>query len=425
MPEPAGAMEPQPEVESGPGDELPNLPPTPAVDDSEDALGAAAPVWDASETGGAYWCRTGLLLFLHAFIVVGFGLAFTEMGYGATVYKALAEVHHVSSYVLMGAGGAAAFLYVYDIGYWHGCMYYVKVLCYLLLLAAVGAGAVLSFQTHPYLPLGVVLLFVPGYYLALRDLFFYRCHLANYMSSVGAVNVIGGIACLVTAIIWASHHDYWWGDATKISFKARLIVPEDPWNSACLSNCGADQLLVAEGCNSTVCHHDWHKPSCLTKPGVKTAAGKWDELPSYDWKNCQSLACQQLLVQDKSYHCLPAFLLYASQFIAAIFTIVFGLVVVLLGRSIRHTAEHPEAMNPVIKIFFIMFSIGFLVIWCAQPSIVSPPSTVDAGWWGGVGPLSLADERRRRRRRRRGGRCCITAGVRPRSLAPRCAWPTS
>eukprot|EP01048_Picozoa_sp_COSAG05_P008447 COSAG05_NODE_644_length_8127_cov_102.893373_4_plen_168_part_00 len=106
-------------------------------------------------------------------------------------------------------------------------------LCVLTRVGITLGAQALSFQSYPYLPLGLILCIVPLYYAAIRQALYPHCHIANYISSVGVVNIIGGLGCLLAALLWARHHNYWWGEDTKVAFKGALLTPHDPYVSAC------------------------------------------------------------------------------------------------------------------------------------------------------------------------------------------------
>ena len=222
-----------------------------------------------------------------------------------------------------------------------------------------------------------MLLLVPLLYGVLRKMVYHECHIANYISSVGVANIIVGVCCLCAALVWAAVNNYWWGMDTKIAFKGALLVSSDPYTSACLVKCGLQESLRPDSCNSTACLQDWShsaaSPSaerdpakpCLLSAGKLAPDGKWLEDPQYNLDNCQSVKCQMQQIRDPTFHCLAAFLLYSAQFIAAFATIGFGVVAVLLGRSVRSTAHSPGKINPVIKIFMTIFLVGLVCIWSA------------------------------------------------------------
>lgn len=82
---------------------------------------------------------------------------------------------------------------------------------------------------------------------------------------------------------------------------------------------------------------------------------------------CQSQECQKLMSHDPQAYCLPAFLLYSSQFIAAIAITLLGIVAVMFSRSVQHqhNANVEDRMNPVVKMFLTTGSVLVVMMWAA------------------------------------------------------------
>eukprot|EP01048_Picozoa_sp_COSAG05_P008448 COSAG05_NODE_644_length_8127_cov_102.893373_5_plen_162_part_00 len=95
------------------------------------------------ESAGEFWGRTAAMLLLHCVPVFCFGMTFTQMGYGATVFRGLAESHDAASYVVMGGLAFAFLLYCYDISYWRGAYgRFFRTAFIFLLVFDFGVGAV-------------------------------------------------------------------------------------------------------------------------------------------------------------------------------------------------------------------------------------------------------------------------------------------
>ncbi len=74
---------------------------------------------DAPETLSAYALRSLVLFIVYAIPALIFILCFTELGYGATVYKNLAE-DYIWPNILGGVGlGLFLFLYLFDFSHWN------------------------------------------------------------------------------------------------------------------------------------------------------------------------------------------------------------------------------------------------------------------------------------------------------------------
>jgi hypothetical protein len=50
--------------------------------------------------------------------------------------------------------------------------------------------------------------------------FFPAIHIVHYIRSVGVVNVITGVFCLITSVVWCSVNNYWWGSDSKVRAQA-------------------------------------------------------------------------------------------------------------------------------------------------------------------------------------------------------------
>ena len=353
--------------------------------------------------------RTLVMWLLYLPVIFLFGMCYTEMGYGATTFKALSHHYDKSSKVVLAVFAVLFVAYTYDIGEWHGRTWTVlRNAIFALVTAASGTAAMMAFQGFPYLPLAVVLTFVPVWFGFIRIVLFSKVHVVDYVRSVGVVNVITGVFCLLTATIWCSVHNYWWGDDSKLRFKSVLLVDDLPTASACLSDCSWTNGLAAPSCSQgwvhpkgqeymdaeeidgDACFNLWSSTECLSlengqyweenkasgsfetfvESNGKAAAGAGTDgwLPhSVMNPACQSFACQKLMSHDSQAYCLPAFLLYSSQFIAAIAVMMLGSVSVMFARSVQHQHKHhvENQMNPVIKMFLTVGSVLLVMMWAA------------------------------------------------------------
>jgi hypothetical protein len=134
--------------------------------------------------------RTAGVFALYLPLIFAFGMCYTEMGYGATTFKgtpshlpylgsALTHSHAARARVPSFHAGlssqyenykklvAAAFgvlfiAYTFDIGEWHdSCWPVLRNVIYALVTCATGTGAMMAFQGYPYMPLALILVFIP------------------------------------------------------------------------------------------------------------------------------------------------------------------------------------------------------------------------------------------------------------------------
>ena len=217
--------------------------------------------------------------------------------------------------------------------------------------------------------------------MMLRRVFFQESHIAQYVRSVGLVNIIAGVACFATSVGWAAHHNYWWGEDSKYRFKSALLVNSTPEHSACLPDGSREVGLRPPSCDLPSCNATWNSEGCLSfgegqhwddfdkawSPSGKMGDG-WAPQDRFN-PACQSVECQWEMASDPDAHCLPAFLLYSSQFIAALGSLAFGIISVMFARSVRAAeaakVKDADQMNPVLKIFFIILGVLVVAMWAA------------------------------------------------------------
>jgi hypothetical protein len=288
---------------------------------------------------------------------------------GATVFLALTDVHEIAPLVLIGTVAIAAALYILDMGHWHSClMIRLRALLILALCGGFGTAAVMYFRAQPFLPLALFFILLPAYYALLRVTFWAHCHVVNYVHSVGAVLILGGAICLQTSLLWAAMNDFWPGDHTRLVFKQKLQDFHDPASSACLSRCSLLEDARAASCDTPTCWRDWTSPECLVFPGTRDPIKptKWKEEPRYDLSHCQSEECQTEAINDPSYYCLPAFVLYQAQFIFSTATIAVGMFLTGLMSAVRRTERKPNDIHPVVKFTILLLFTSMIMLWVAS-----------------------------------------------------------
>jgi hypothetical protein len=163
------------------------------------------------ETFGVFARRTAVLLLFQLLPVTAFGLLFTPMGYGANVFLTLNRAKGTGVYV--GVIFVILFvIYIHDISYWPGRRGTVARRCVQLVCAVfMVLNALLSFAAYPYLPLMVFVILFMGYLRVLRILYPPdRCHIANFVRSLGVVLMTIGCFSLALVVAWSTFHRYRW-----------------------------------------------------------------------------------------------------------------------------------------------------------------------------------------------------------------------
>ena len=207
--------------------------------------------WHAQreESSGQKWGRVAALLVAQLFVLAGFSLVYTELGYGATIYRFLATHHSLYYYTIRITGAMVLLLYLLDFRYWaHGA-------ATLIVEVAVGIAFCLSatfvFKSKPHAPVAVFYVGTPAFFCFLHHKVFRSTHLYNYMMSLSMVLLITGTMCTVGTLVWATHGEhgfgaskhkggFFWGSESKMEFRARLRVCD-------MSNCSLYQQQLDAG----------------------------------------------------------------------------------------------------------------------------------------------------------------------------------
>ena len=122
------------------------------------------------------------------YVLLFFGL-FTEMGYGATVFRFL-SAHHAWAQTWLAAFGAIALLsYVTDVRMWDGPKAASGAFILGLAGLCLAVGMIFSFQTIPWLPLGFFLLFQPLFHFVLKEMMFKGVHIKHFMRSMMVTSI--------------------------------------------------------------------------------------------------------------------------------------------------------------------------------------------------------------------------------------------
>ena len=198
------------------------------------------------ESAGTFAVRTVALLVVQILIVILFGIVFTEIGKGATIFRFLAKFHILYEETVLVLGILIFLLFMFDFRFWSPGVAQIIVACF------VGAGVVFAsifaFRGKPYAPLAIMYVTTPLVYMFFFVFIFKKAHLSNYMKSMGIVLGLAGLSCLVVGGVWNGKNDFWWGEDSNAEFRARLRVcdlVEKPicGSAAPLANCSLYNVL--------------------------------------------------------------------------------------------------------------------------------------------------------------------------------------
>ena len=162
--------------------------------------------------------RTGVFLVIDlVYVGLFFGL-FTEMGYGATVFRYLSAHHAWASYWMSAFVAIALLSYVIDVRMWEGGKGTVGSAIMATAGLCLAVGMLFSFQTMAWLPLGFFLLFQPMLMFLIKDLLYEQVHVKHFMRSMMVVTIVVGVLTVIVTGIFYYSNNFWWGDDSRRHF---------------------------------------------------------------------------------------------------------------------------------------------------------------------------------------------------------------
>ena len=170
--------------------------------------------------GGAMMVATLVLAILVAF--AGYLALFSEIGFGATLFKALMKA--ASFYVPVAGLGLILLVVFYIIDFNTG----VALLNYLVWIV-VGCcmvfAAALCFSSMPHAPLMAFMVTTTVYFAAVYIAFYKRSiSPEGYVKALSKACLIGGLAGFLASCVWAAMNFCWWGTDCQERFRNSLRV---------------------------------------------------------------------------------------------------------------------------------------------------------------------------------------------------------
>eukprot|EP00961_Rhodomonas_salina_P109779 1477381-Rhodomonas_salina.1 len=253
-----------------------------------------------------------VLVYLPFFLI--YILLFTEIGMGATFFKALSGGADWAYSVAVIGFGIWIILYLFDISLWtnKGFKGVLRAALILIVLAATIVSVALTFTVRPYAP---ILSYIVG--LAVIYTIVYRTHykrknFSDFLEALGITFILWGIAGFITAVGWASISNFWWGVATQEEFRDRIRVCED---------------MSTSDDGSTWCEE-------YGRCGVRCRRG----CPEVEGEN----ACSN---DEDELTCLAALLLWANPFVFSIVAFVFGASMHYIAAADPHGRQKSTRQN--------------------------------------------------------------------------------
>jgi len=260
------------------------------------------------ESTGRFWSRVVVLFFMSLPLVLIFGLLFTDMGYGGTVFRALIDIHQFRIFVASAFGVLFLVVYMTDMAHWVGASHKVYIFFRFCLFALFGAICIVSSAQIPALPVACFLALVPAYFYVVFRVFFV---------------------------------DPTDGDESHSAKKGWNVVPLYQWLSSLSIATGTVGFL------SAVVWVVW----------MHSADRIWDD-------NTRELFKKEMNCPPEPKYCLAAFLLWVGHFIASCVTFVFSWLVYFLADSFNPRTKRKN--HPALKLFGVCLIILLLGAWVAS-----------------------------------------------------------
>eukprot|EP01062_Namystynia_karyoxenos_P015959 TRINITY_DN15827_c0_g4_i1.p1 TRINITY_DN15827_c0_g4~~TRINITY_DN15827_c0_g4_i1.p1 ORF type:complete len:1169 (+),score=366.64 TRINITY_DN15827_c0_g4_i1:386-3892(+) len=300
-----------------------------------------------------------ILLVLWVPVVTGFWLCFSEMGYGATVFRYLCSHGTEGAEILAGAVFFLCILYLLDVSYWAetGSPLW-KTMQWVMVVAcaiAVLIGVIMRFRTVPYAPLCAYAVLMPGYFFAIKKRFFPVLNVGRFLRPMAFATFVTGFSCLAISLLWVWQHNFFWSDDTKCEYAARLRVCKMfrmmESREAALNSTNFTSLTAS--CNADLRNETLD----VGRIGLCWTYGESGRacLPG-----CEEDPALNACVRTET-HCLAAFLLWASQFIFSIALIVFSGILFFIAQALRPSWSKGRGYKSFA--YFIAFML--LLMWVA------------------------------------------------------------
>ncbi|EKX38638.1 hypothetical protein GUITHDRAFT_144035 [Guillardia theta CCMP2712] len=281
--------------------------------------------------------RIKAFIFAHVICVLAsFFLLFSEIGFGASVFKGL-----IGGYAYSTAAAAVGFavfvvMYVFDLNSSSNAerskccdqhaFLAVKNLLMMIVLASVLISAVLSFKTQPQAPLLTYVVVGSLYFTLIRLRFFGSMDVILFLNILSSMLVAAGVIGIAVSLIWSGINNFWWGRETQLTFRARLRVCVKEQRSQYCSDYGFTGYQCQAGCTEDVA----------------------------------ASACDPSKAE-----CLAAFLLWASTYLISVFIVFIGLAFFLFSSTLLKNQSRQKVFGKRAKMF--LYTLGFFIflLWVA------------------------------------------------------------
>lgn len=318
--------------------------------------------------------RLFILILVQGCVVVLFGTVFSEVGYGATIFKYLSTHHDLYTYTMYATFSAIFLLYIFDFRFWAPgfATFFVGG----MVAAGVFLMAIFGFKAKPYYPLIIMYIGTPMIYMFFYLRVFKKCHISNFMMSLAAVLIVWGGMCMIGAFLFNFYNDFWWGAGSKAIFRTRLRICDHPeLDAANFTGPSADfpdtlPGFVPQDQFDTYLNFndDVDGPARMLACTDTNETGSYCGIYGADGEMCCCSPHLELAADSAcdpgEEHCLAAFMLWAAPMMGGTIMLLFGLISVILAGAVN-MKQDAESVNHGTKIFIYMMGIGVLGVYVA------------------------------------------------------------
>jgi len=276
-----------------------------------------------------------------------FLMMFTEVGFGATAFKALVQAEEFANDLALAAFIVLFLLYCFDISFWETgpirmrrWLLPLKYAVLTLWMTTVVMTVCLTFKNHPYAPLLSYMVGMCCFCFAFYRIGYRNRNIKSFLQNLGFTVVLWGFAGLVASIVWAEVSGFWWGPATHQEFRDRLRV--------CANTTAEDGT-------------SWCTPYGAV--GLSCREG------------CEEIASQSACAAEDKY-CFAAFLLWATPFILGFLTLLVGLCLRFIANA-QTQAETGKADVHHARMFLIFLMVFAGCIWFAASIASASPKLAE------------------------------------------------
>jgi len=291
------------------------------IQGEHDGEGAAtgSGVSELPHEAGVMMVVTLVLAIMVAF--AGYLALFSEIGFGATLFKALTKA--ASLYAPVAGLGFIILVVFYIIDFNTGVAL-LNYLVWTLVGCSLVFAAALCFNSMPHAPLMAFMVTTTVYFAAVYIAFYKRAiSPEGYIKALSKACLIGGLAGFLASCVWAAINFCWWGTDCKERFRNSLRV--------------CSNMTLGDGAHC----------SRYGRVGTTCKAG------------CEEVAALSACDPAQE-HCLAAFMLWAAPFLTSVLMALFGVAMHFISDA---AVMDSKASDRKFKIFAHSLIFLVMLLW--------------------------------------------------------------